>query len=87
MTKKIFSYGVSEKEMFPLKYKTAVCFLSANTKQYVSYRITKLCFHLANTKQYVSYRKTKDAKDMFPIEKQKIMFPLGNPIESHYYDK
>ena len=57
-------------EMFPLKYKTAVCFLSANTKQYVSYRITKLCFHLANTKQYVFYRKTKDAKDMLPITSQ-----------------
>jgi len=33
--------------------------------------------------------------NMFPTEKQKmqkqshhkIMFPLGNPIESHYYDK
>ena len=67
--------------MFPLKYKTT------NTKQYVSYRITKLCFHLANTKQYVSYRKTKDAKDMFPITSQNYVssWNTKNPIESQNY--
>ena len=56
-------------DMPPLKYQT-VCFPLVNTKQYVSYRITKLCFHLANTKQYVFYRKTKDAKDMLTITSQ-----------------
>ena len=63
-------------DMFPLKYKI-VCFLLANTKQYVFYQITKLYFLLANTKKYVFYR-TKDAKDIFfSIRITKDMFSLG----------
>ena len=66
-------------DMPPLKYQT-VCFPLVNTKQYVSYRITKLCFHLANTKQYVSYGKTKDYAFEWKIKRvcflsnRKIMF-------------
>ena len=73
-------------DMPPLKYQT-VCFPSVNTKQYVSYLITKLCFHLANTKQYVSYRKRKDAKDMFPITSQNYVssWNTRNPIKSQNY--
>ena len=72
--------------MFPLKYKAAVCFHLANTKQqYVFFWQILNSMFPVESQDYVFTWQTLN--NMFPIEKQKIMFPLGNPIESHYYDK
>ena len=71
-----------KKEMFPLKYKI-VCFLLANTEQYVFFWQIRNSMFPIESQDYVFTWQTLN--NMFPIEKQKIMFPLGNPIESQNY--
>merc|ERR1712146_536131 len=76
-----------QKDLLPLEQILNDMFSHGLLQKYVSHQTTKDAkdmFFSIESEDYVFTWQTLN--NMFPIEKKKLCFLLGNPIESHYYD-